>query len=171
MARKKIDLTGLGFGKLIAVKDSEKRIGCDKRIVWLCRCDCGNLTEVTVHELRSGNTKSCGCLKREKLKRGIGFKHGGKGTRLYRIWKGTKKRCYMESVNGYKRYGGRGIRVCREWLHNFVAFKDWALANGYAVNLTIDRINNNGDYTPDNCQWLTRSENTKKYWQKDRFKK
>jgi hypothetical protein len=88
--------------------------------------------------------------------------HNGKGTRLYRIWKTMKTRCFNKNFYKYPRYGGRGIIVCEEWKTNFVAFRDWALRNGYADNLTIDRIDNNGNYEPNNCQWITQSENSKK---------
>jgi len=89
------------------------------------------------------------------------FKHGFRNTRLYRVWKGMKQRCYLPTFDSYKTYGARGIKVCDEW-HEFIPFKDWALSHGYSDDLCIDRIDNDGNYEPDNCQFLTRSENSRK---------
>jgi len=165
---KRIDLTGQRFGRLIAIKPTEKR-GVNHSIIWLCRCDCGNLKEVNSNNLRKSNTKSCGCLKNEvarKHMRELGLlkvcKHGGSYTRLYRIWGNIKKRCLNANVYEYKNYGGRGIKVCPEWKDSYSAFKFWALLSGYQDNLTIDRIDNDGNYDPNNCQWITRAENTRK---------
>lgn len=151
------NLQGKRFGRLTALRDSGKRAcGC---VIWACLCDCGNFTEVSSNSLKRGDTRSCGCLKREKM-----FKHGGTKTRLYATWKGMKRRCYSPKFRNYKCYGGRGIQVCTEWKNDFIAFRNWALNNGYADNLTIDRIDNNGNYEPSNCQFLTRPENSKKEW-------
>ena len=120
-------------------------------------CDCGRETIVAQSSLRSGVTQSCGCLMRE-LSSKRATKHGGRKTRLYRIWDNMKSRCSNPTKGNYKEYGGRGIKVCEEWLHDFAAFRDWALANGYDDALTIDRIDNDKGYSPDNCRWITQAE-------------
>ena len=163
------DLRGRRFGRLTAFYDSGKRSDAGY-VIWTCLCICGNLTEVVSDSLISGKTKSCGCLRQESARRN-GYKHGEAGkylrirTRLYGIWCGMKTRCGWLSAKDYKYYGGRGIKVCDEWKKNFIAFRGWALINGYQEHLTIDRKNNDGDYEPNNCQWITISENSKKRWQ------
>lgn len=154
---KPINLKGKQFGKLTAIKPTKKRE--NGSIVWLCRCNCGNLVEVRANKLKPENVKSCGCLHGEKVK-----KHGESHpqTRLYRIWQCMKVRCYTPSRKCYYLYGGKGIKVYSEWKNDYLAFKKWALANGYQDHLTIDRINNDGDYSPNNCQWLTLEENARK---------
>lgn len=156
-----INLQGQKFGKLTALRDSGKRTLEHKYVIWVCLCACGNFTETSSSSLRSGGTRSCGCLRRENGFKRM-FKHGEARTRLYRIWKSMKSRCCNLKAHNYKRYGKRGIQVCIEWKEDFLSFRNWALNNGYTNNLTIDRIDNDGNYEPSNCQWITQSENTKK---------
>lgn len=153
------DLTGLHFGRLTVLERVENDKHRNAR--WLCVCDCGEKTVVVGSDLQKGNTQSCGCIHKESVAK-INASHGGSQTRLHRIWRGIKTRCYNPQSRVYRWYGARGITICDEWRDNFAAFQEWALSHGYAENLTIDRIDVDGNYCPENCQWLTRSENTKK---------
>lgn len=164
------DLAGKRFNRLVVLRRNGNAKSGDR--LWLCKCDCGNEVSVTTNKLTSGNTKSCGCLKSEQsAKTGKKYisvaqpfgtvastKHGLKNSRLYNIWHGIKQRCYDNSRPEYFRYGGRGISVCDEWRNDFKAFYDWAITHGYSDDLTIDRINNDGNYEPSNCRWATIKE-------------
>ena len=157
-----IDLTGQKFGRLTAVEKCGKD-SSGKNSLWLCTCDCGGTTRATTTHLRNGHTQSCGCLGHERLiscGKATQFKpvHGLRKTRIYRIWCGMKSRCYDPNHPKYPLYGSRGIKVCEEWLHNAQAFYDWAVSHNYASDLTIDRINSDGDYEPDNCRWASIAE-------------
>ena len=138
------DLSGQKFGRLTALYRLHNYH--KKRVHWLCICDCGNLTDVSRNNLTRGVTKSCGCNKGEH--------HNDINSRLYRIWRHIKERCYNKNANNYTRYGGRGIVVCDEWKHSYLSFKGWALSNGYRDSLTIDRIDVDGNYESDNCRWV-----------------
>lgn len=118
----------------------------NKKIVWKVRCHCGKFFETVGSSVKRGHTSSCGCSRKG---------HGGQYTRLYSIWQSMKSRCYYNKNKNYKYYGGRGIIVCDIWKDSFQEFESWALNNGYSDELTIDRINTNKDYTPDNCRWTT----------------
>lgn len=146
------DLTGKRFERLVVV---ERTANNKRQPVWICKCDCGNYTKVQSSNLKSGNVRSCGCLAKE-IKPSL--THGLHGTRLYEIWHGMKQRCYLPTVKPYKNYGGRGIKVCDEWKNDFMSFYNWAITNGYREYLTLDRIDNDGNYEPNNCRWITRKE-------------
>lgn len=163
-------MVGKRFGRLKVISDQNKTK--HESAIWLCKCDCGTLVEIEGRSLRFGSTKSCGCLQKE-VTRQMGLnhkKHGDKSirnpARLYITWISMKDRCYNPKEPAFKYYGGKGIKVCSEWLTNYPVFKKWALTSGYQDNLTIDRIDSNGNYCPSNCHWLTKSENAKKRWQK-----
>jgi len=166
------NLRGRRFGRLTVLRDSGKRTK-NRGIIWICLCICGSFTEVVSNKLLQKHTQSCGCKQKEtQFQSGYGYKHGEakNRTRLYNIWADMACRCRDFNTPYYKYYGERGIKVCKEWKDDYITFKKWALANGYKNHLTIDRIDNDGNYEPDNCQWITNAENIRKS-QKIRWKK
>lgn len=153
MPARLIDLTGQRYGRLTVIdRDYSK-----KTTAWKCLCDCGNYTIVTTKNLRQKgfSTKSCGCLNKE----GNPI-HKQAGTRIYNIYQSMKRRCYNATDEHFKYWGARGITVCDEWLgkDGFIHFYEWAIKNGYKKDLSIDRINNDGNYCPENCRWATAYE-------------
>jgi len=150
------DEIGNKYGKLTVLEKLDIRSRDTK---WICKCDCGNEIIVPGKSLRSGNTKSCGCLT---------YKHGKTNSRIYNIYHHMKKRCNNYKDHRYKYYGGKGIKVCDEWEKDFNTFYEWAIKNGYDETKTIDRIDSNKNYTPENCQWITGSENATKMHERRR---
>ena len=131
---------------------------------WKCECDCGNHSIVSTYKLTSGHTKSCGCLKNKPYNK----THGLRKTRLYRIWANMKTRCFNQNDPHFERWGGRGITMCDEWKNDLKSFHDWSMSHGYSDDLTIDRIDNDGNYEPSNCRWTTAKEQN---WNKRNVRK
>ena len=160
------DITGQKFGRLTAISFSHKNKS--RKTYWVFECECGTIKTLRTDSVKSGQIQSCGCLKREQDKKNL-YHHGSKPTKydsdglsrhpLYHKWLGIKRRCYDANDSSYKRYGGRGIKMCEEWLYSFQSFFEWSLKNGWKEGLQIDRINNNGNYEPNNCRYVTPKEN------------
>lgn len=146
---KRLDLSGERYGQLeVVYRNPEGK--------WFCLCDCGGQSYVKTGNLRSGNSRSCGCLGRAKQVV-LHETHKATGTRLHDIWFNMKSRCGNSNNPKFKHYGARGITVCNEWL-DFQAFKDWAESNGYSDNLSIERASNDRGYSPENCSWIPMAE-------------
>lgn len=165
----KEDYTGEKFGKLTVLKNITKN-GKD---AFLCRCDCGNEREVFKYNLLRGNTKSCGCFTREFVRQTIRdperqkikrrkTKHGESTTSLYRILNSIKQICYNPNNIQYKKYGALGIKVCNEWCSSYINFRNWAINAGYEKDLTLSRIDDTKDFSPENCKWITCYEGRRK---------
>lgn len=152
--RNSFNLTGNMFGRLTVV--GRAYLDKHKQVHWECLCLCGSKTYPCSAHLLSGHTKSCGCLQKE-----IVTTHGRSRERLYKTWKNMLDRCNNPKHEAYIRYGGKGICVCKEW-KDYECFRAWATSNGYKDELTIDRIDSTGHYSPENCQFITKAENTRR---------
>lgn len=157
-------LIGERFGRLLV--EREDRVEASQ-VFWVCQCDCGGRISVATHALKRGNTRSCGCLRSETLRtrkgnptHGLSRDGNGKKSRLYNIWTGMKTRCFNQSAREYPGYGGRGISLCSEWM-DFGNFSSWAKSNGYDESLTIERIDNDGNYEASNCTWIPRTSQSR----------
>lgn len=155
LSKSRVDRTGVRYGRLVALRQVEGT-------KWLCRCDCGNEIVVDGRNLTMGGTQSCGCLKLERTSE-CHRTHGKSKERLYKVWKGMRRRCYGVNEPAYANYGGRGISICDEWRNDYTKFREWALENGYDPDAqygkcTIDRIDVNGNYEPSNCRFITLGE-------------
>lgn len=159
------DLAGMSFGRWTVLEFAGYRTyknNPKKNPLWKCRCSCGNEKDIRETSLLDGTSKSCGCLMKERIKE-VKSTHGGTNTRLFHVWDSMKRRCDNPNDKAYHNYGGRGIKVCDKWHDDFAAFREWAISTGYDENakkgeFTIDRIDVNDMYCPENCEWKTMKE-------------
>lgn len=143
MGRTLKDETGNKYGRLLVIERDLSKSHHDA--YWICKCDCGKTISTMGNRLRNGSCKSCGCMQKELLSKRQ-TKHGETNTRIHNIWSKIKFRCFNPTSKDYSKYGGRGITMCDEWTKSYETFRDWSYANGYKENLTIDRIDNDGNY-------------------------
>lgn len=147
----KLDLRGQKFGRWTVLEEAGRTE--HGGVLWKCQCECGTVRDVSSNSLRMGRSVSCGCYNREVI-----TTHGNAKSEIHRVWGNLKDRCLNPKSQMWSRYGGRGITVCDEWKNDYVAFEEWALANGYEKGLSLDRIDNDGNYEPSNCRWATAKE-------------
>ena len=146
----KLNLRGQKFGRWTVLEEADRQCG---GVRWKCRCECGTVRNVLAGSLRKGASTSCGCYNREVI-----TTHGKSHTKLHHAWSSMKDRCTNPNAQEADRYINRGIKVCDEWLNSYEAFEEWALANGFRDGLSLDRIDNDGNYEPSNCRWATAKE-------------
>jgi hypothetical protein len=160
------DHSGEVFGRLTAIRRVPKPENSVQTAWWLCKCLCGKEVIVSANHLTMGQTQSCGCFAKERLRERLRWHNSGNGghkthgcsrTRLYKLWIGIRGRCNTPSYSTYPYYGGKGIKVAEEWDKKFEPFMEWSYANGYTDKHTIDRIDIAGNYTPQNCRWVSKS--------------
>ncbi len=161
MATRRLNIVGNRYSRLLVLKETRKSQSC-RNYYYECLCDCGNTTEVRSNSLRGGRTVSCGCYGREiasKVCKKRNTVHGLNTHPLYKVWSDMKQRCYNIRNVGYKDYGGRGIHVCEAWRNSFLNFYA-DMVDNYKEGLFLDRVDNDGSYSSDNCRWVTRSQNS-----------
>jgi hypothetical protein len=148
-----IHVAGEKFGRWEIIEEA----GRNKHgvVLWKCKCECGTIRNVPGNALRTGNSTSCGCINAEFL-HNLAFKHGFSKTDLSSVYSNMRQRCYNNKHPKFLTYGARGIKICKEWLTNPTSFYNWAINSGYKKGLTLDRIDNNNNYKPDNCRWVTK---------------
>lgn len=150
------DISGEIFHRLTVIKENGRRNNSRKEILWECKCSCGNITNTTKRNLIDGSTKSCGCYALE-VRKNLHKTHGKSRSPLYKIWSGMKQRCLDKNCKAYVNYGGRGIKICENWIDSFSCFYN-DMSESYKKGLEIDRIDNNGNYELSNCKWSNREE-------------